>query len=263
MYEEFASVYDELMDDVPYGEWAELIHKLILLYGISKPYSSDKQADTPLEEEKNLVLDLACGTGTVTELLSQKGYDMIGIDASDAMLSVANEKKEQSGSGILYLNQEMQSFELYGMVGTIYCICDSINYLLTDGELRETLRLIQNYLYSGGIFIFDFNTVYKYREIIGDSTIAEDRENVSFIWENYYEEESRINEYDLTLFTKADSDSGLYIKTKETHLQRGFEETEIQAFLKEAGLNVVTTFDADTREAPTKESERIFVVARK
>ena len=146
MYEEFASVYDELMDDVPYGEWAELIHKLILLYGISKPYSSDKQADTPLEEEKNLVLDLACGTGTVTELLSQKGYDMIGIDASDAMLSVANEKKEQSGSGILYLNQEMQSFELYGMVGTIYCICDSINYLLTDGELRETLRLIQNYL---------------------------------------------------------------------------------------------------------------------
>ncbi|MBQ7565084.1 MAG: class I SAM-dependent methyltransferase [Lachnospiraceae bacterium] len=269
MYDDFALVYDELMDNVPYEEWAELLHRLILKYGISRPETEKKAGvgklsgeAAALEEEKNLVLELGCGTGTVAELMYQKGYDMIGIDSSEAMLAKACEKREKSNSKILYLNQEMQSFELYGMVGTIYCICDSINYLLTDEDLRETLALVKNYLFPGGIFIFDFNTIYKYREVIGNSTIAEDRDTVSFIWENFYDEASHINEYELTMFTRIDG-SDLYRRSREEHFQRGFEFEEMKKFLIEAGLSVVSAFDGDTRKQPAETSERVYVVAKK
>lgn len=265
-YTDFASVYDTFMDDTPYQEWADFLAELIEKYGISRQgHDTDVidacDMDEVLRTERNLVLDLGCGTGTLTELLYQKGYDMIGVDNSQEMLSIAITKKENTGSDILYLCQDMRELDLYSTIGTVISVCDSVNYLLEDEEVQDTFALVNNYLYPGGIFIFDFNTVYKYEQIIGDTTIAENREECSFIWENYYHEEERINEYDLTIFAK-ENDSELFRRFAETHFQRGYTLEEMKKFVEQAGMEVVLVLDADTHEAPTDESQRIYVVAR-
>jgi len=176
------------------------------------------------------------------------------------MLSVAMEKREINGSNILYLLQDMRELELYSTVGTIISVCDSINYILEEDELLTVFELVNNYLYPGGLFLFDFNTVYKYAEVIGDTTIAENREECSFIWENYYHEEEEINEYDLTVFVQ--EENGLFRRFSENHYQRGYRVETICGLLQEAGLELVELLDADTREAVTEESERVYVAAR-
>lgn len=265
-YTDFAQVYDIFMDDTPYREWADFLAELIERYGISKPMQavSGKEgsaAESLLNSERDLVLDLGCGTGTLTELLSRKGYDMIGVDLSPEMLNVAARKKEKSGSRILYLCQDMRELDLYSTVGTVVSVCDSINYLLEDEEVIETISLVNNYLYPGGIFIFDFNTVYKYGQVIGDATIAENREECSFIWENFYDPEGHINEYDLTIFARED-ETGLFRRFTETHFQRGYTPEEMSALVERAGMRVELMLDADTHRKPEKNSERIYVVAR-
>ena len=176
-YTSFARVYDMFMDNVPYEEWCDYITGLLKEYGISN----------------GLVLDLGCGTGSMTELLAARGFDMIGVDCSEDMLEIALEKRMASGRDILYLQQDMRDLELYGTVRAVVCLCDSINYLLDVQDLETVFRLVNNYLDPGGIFIFDLNTEYKYRELLADRTIAENRDEGSFIWDNYYDEESRIN----------------------------------------------------------------------
>lgn len=257
-YTDFASVYDTFMDDTPYGQWADFLASLIKKYGVSKPCSKETNI---LDTEKNLVLDLGCGTGTLTELLAQKGFDMIGIDNSEEMLNIAMSKKEKSGNEILYLCQDMRELDLYSTVGTVFSVCDSVNYLLEDDEVIETFSLVNNYLYPHGIFIFDFNTVYKYETVIGDTTIAENRENCSFIWENYYHEDEHVNEYDLTIFAK-EKESKLFRRFTETHFQRGYTVAEMKGFVEAAGMEIVEILDADSHQNPTAESERIYMIAR-
>ena len=261
-YSDFAKVYDIFMDETPYTEWCDLIVTLLKKYGHD---IEENPEDEKLRQEKNTILDLGCGTGTLTELLAKKGYDMIGIDNSQEMLQIAMEKREESGLDILYLLQDMREFELYGTVGAVICVCDSINYMLNEEDILTVFRLVNNYLYPGGLFIFDFNTVYKYEVVIGDATIAENREDCSFIWENYYHSEDEINEYDLTLFVKNDnSDSveeNIFHRFEETHYQRGYRLEQMKNLVEQAGMKFVTAFDADTHEAPTPESERIYVIA--
>lgn len=243
-YTGFAGVYDTFMDNIPYEEWTEYIKGLLTEYGV----------------DNGLVLDLGCGTGSITELMAKEGYDMIGIDNSEEMLSIAMEKREKSGYNILYLCQDMREFELYGTVRAIISICDSVNYIMEEDELLEVFKLVNNYLDPGGIFIFDLNTLYKYSNIMGDTVIAENRDNCSFIWENYYYEAERINEYDLSIFIK--EKDNLYRKYEETHLQRAYELTVIQKLLERAGLEFVSAYDAFTNKPPKAESERIYIVAR-
>lgn len=266
-YSDFAEVYDELMDQTPYEEWCDRIVESIEEYGISKPVRGKdaskeqlSEEDAILASERNLVVDLGCGTGTLTEMLYMRGYDMIGIDNSYEMLERAMEKREALGSEILYLNQDMRELELYSTIGTVVCVCDSINYLLEDEEVKDTVGLVHNYLYPGGLFVFDFNTDYKYREVIGDATIAENREDCSFIWENYYSEEDGINEYDLTIFVKNEDDT--YRRVDEVHFQKGYEPEFMRDILSSAGFEIVKMVDSDTETEVTDESERVFVVAR-
>lgn len=285
-YTSFAYVYDTFMDNVPYGEWARHIREKLCEHGVTD----------------GIVLDLGCGTGTMTERLAGYGYDMIGVDNSEEMLELAMEKKTESGYDILYLLQDMRGFELYGTVRAVVSVCDSINYITEPDELEEVFRLVNNYLDPKGIFLFDFNTVHKYRDVIGDSTIAEDRGVCSFIWDNRYYEKEQINEYDLTLFIAEDfnpmenayvsertadsedallSEEGagdledtmfseeeggengsLYRRYTETHYQRGYTLAEIQELLERAGLVFIEAYDADTKETPNDTSERICVIAR-
>ena len=242
-YTNFAAVYDMLMDDVPYEEWADYVQSLLKEYGIPD----------------GLVLELGCGTGNLTGALSRRGYDMIGVDLSEDMLEIAQEKKIREGLDILYLQQDMRAFELYGTVRAVVSVCDSINYLLKEEELLEVFRLVNNYLDPGGVFLFDLNTVYKYSQVMGDSVIAENREECSFIWENTYYEEEQINEYDLTIFQK--EPCGLYRKYEETHFQRAYELKTVKELLEKAGMKYITAYHACSRKAPQGDSERIYVVA--
>lgn len=255
-YLDFAGVYDELMDEVPYEQWCETIVSFIEKYGVSKP---ERDTEDVLASERNLVLDMGCGTGTLTELLFRRGYDMIGVDNSEAMLERAMEKKEKSGAEILYLLQDMRELSLYSTVGTVISVCDSLNYILEEDELSECFRLVNNYLYPGGIFIFDFNTVYKYRDVIGDTTIAENRENCSFIWENYYDPEGELNEYDLTVFVKERGD--IFRRFQETHIQRGYRVEQMKRLVEQAGMRVLEIRDADTGGQVSQTSERVYIVA--
>lgn len=243
-YTSFAAVYDMFMDNIPYEEWASYVISLLREEGIND----------------GLVLDLGCGTGSLTEILAREGYDMTGIDLSPDMLQIAMEKRMESGRDILYLNQDMREFELYGTVRAIISICDSMNYLLEKKDLVQTLRLANNYLDPGGIFIFDLNTEHKYRDILGQCTIAEDREESSFIWDNNFDEETGINEYNLSLFIQEEED--LYRKYQETHYQKAYSLDEVKAAVKEAGMELAAIYDAFTRNAPSENSERIYVIAR-
>ena len=245
-YTGFAAVYDIFMDNVPYEEWSSYLHGLLLEHGI----------------EEGIVLDLGCGTGAMTERLAAFGYDMIGVDNSEDMLELAMEKRVQSGQDILYLLQDMREFELYGTVRAAVSVCDSVNYITEPEELKEVFRLVNNYLDPEGVFIFDFNTRYKYEEILGDRTIAENREECSFIWDNYYYEDEKINEYDLSLFIETDKDSGLYRKYEETHYQRAYTLEEMKKLIRKSGLEFVTAYDAFSKNAPMDTSERIYVIAR-
>ncbi|MCI9487738.1 MAG: class I SAM-dependent methyltransferase [Lachnospiraceae bacterium] len=244
VYTSFAEVYDAFMDNVPYEEWCTYLVRLLRKYGC----------------EGGLVAELGCGTGTMTELLAQAGYDMIGIDCSEEMLAIAMEKRAETGSEILYLLQDMREFELYGTVAAVVSVCDSLNYLTEYEDLVQTFRLVNNFLDPGGVFLFDLNTEYKYRELLGERTIAENREDQSFIWDNYYDEEQRINEYGLTLFIK--EESGLYRKQEEFHYQRAYSLEEVREALSEAGMEFVDVYDAFTKEPPKETSGRIHVIAR-
>lgn len=243
-YESFARVYDLFMDNIPYGEWSVYLHQVLCRFGV----------------EEGLVLELGCGTGTMTELLSGFGYDMIGVDSSPDMLEIAMEKKEESGSDILYLLQDMREFELYGTVRAVVSVCDSMNYITGEEDLLQVFRLVNNYLDPGGVFVFDLNTVYKYEEVLGDTVIAENREESSFIWENWYDPQEQINEYDLTLFIR--NDQNLYEKFEETHYQKAYDLDTVCRLLEEAGLKLEAVYDAFTWDAPGEDSERVYIVAR-
>jgi len=243
-YTGFAAVYDTFMDNIPYEEWCEYLTNLLCDYGV----------------KDGLLLDLGCGTGSLTELLAERGYDMIGIDYSEEMLDLAMEKRMESGKDILYLCQDMREFELYGTVAAVVSICDCMNYITEPEDLVTVFELVNNYLDPEGIFIFDLNTEYKYETVMGDCTIAEDREDSSFIWENQYEKSEKINIYDVSIFIREKED--LYRKYHETHYQRAYSLDEVREALEEAGMEFVTAYDAFTKEPPKVDSERIYVVAR-
>lgn len=245
-YSSFAQVYDMFMDNVPYEEWSRYLIGLLKEYGI----------------EDGLVADLGCGTGKITRLLSDAGYDMIGVDNAAEMLEIAREiQEDEERDDIWYLLQDMRELELSGEVNAMVSICDSMNYILEEEDLKEVFLRVKEYLQTGGIFIFDMNTLHKYRDMIGETTIAENRDEGSFIWDNYFYEDEMVNEYELTLFIR--EENGLFRKYEETHYQRAYELDTVKRLIEEAGLKFVTAYDAFTKEPVNRDSERMYIIARK
>ena len=249
LYESFAGVYDLFMDGVPYDAWEKNITGIL----------REKEIRT------GIGFDLGCGTGQMTRRLSAAGYDMIGADTSVSMLNIA---KEKSGDEILYLCQDMRSFELYGTVAFAVSVCDSLNYLKDTEELTAVFSLVNNYLDPGGVFLFDMNTPHKYRDILSDNTFAETREECAFIWENDYEEESRMNRYELTLFVQEEGER--FRRFEEEHLQRAFTMDEVKSALVQSGLVLETVYDITAQDYDPsaqpgeyrEEAERVLFVAR-
>ena len=232
------------MDNVPYDKWVERIRDILHKENIFD----------------GLICDLGCGTGAITERLANIGYDMIGIDNSYDMLDIAMEKKYASGNDILYLCQDMREFELYGTVRAIVSGCDSLNYIQDLSGLEEVFSLVNNYLDPGGLFIFDMNTVYKYQNILGENTFSEVRDQAAFIWENTYDDNKRINEYDLNLFIKLEND--IYKRFEERHVQRAYTFDEIVSAINSSNMQLEKYLDADTYGDLRENTERILFIAR-
>ena len=273
-YTGFAYSYDMFMDNVPYDEWAEYLHGLLIENGV----------------KDGIVCELGCGTGKMTRKLRDFGYDMIGIDLSQEMLQIAieqesipiskknsdnatlkKERKSKKNSGnesgeILYLNQDMREFELYGSVAAVVSVCDSMNYITEKEDLLQVFKLVNNYLDPGGTFIFDMNTPYYYRKKLGEQTICENRDEGSLIWENYYDPETKINEFDITIYIRRNSDKKIvnsYERFEETHYQRAYNISEVKGLLKKAGLTDIKAYEVLTKDEPGKCTERVYFVAHK
>jgi SAM-dependent methyltransferase len=241
-YGDFAYIYDTLTDDVEYEKRAEYIINLI---------------NTHLGRKPELLCDLGCGTGTILTILNAKGYDCIGIDSSDTMLSVASEKN--TDGQVLYLNQDICSFELYGTVDVFLSMLDTVNYITDKDDLDNMFKLIANYLNPDGIFIFDINSKYKFEHVLGNNTYVYEKDNVFYTWENYYED--GFLDFDINFFVKDDVNN--YQRITEQHSQRFYDLDFLKELADKHGLKTVAVYGDLRNNAPTDEEERIFVVMRK
>lgn len=265
-YTGFAEIYDLFMDNVPYDRWEQVLAELLAEQGV----------------REGLVLELGCGTGVMTERMAARGYDMIGLDLSGDMLAEAAVKRSESGQNILYLNQDMREFELYGTVAAVYSICDSLNYIVSEEDLEKVFRLVNNYLDPKGVFVFDFTTPAEYRSELRAHPIVDEREGITMIWENEYREDQRLNEHRITVFlptepeplyaedcdgvheirrTRGEEDS-LYVRWEEIHEQRGWTPEEIRRAVEAAGMEYVKAIDAASGGEPDENSTRVFCVVR-
>lgn len=242
MYTEFADIYDILMKDTDYASWADFYEE-IFKKCFFKP---------------ELVLDLGCGTGTLTEILASRGYDMIGVDSSCAMLGKAMQKKTGS---TLYLNQSMTALELYGTVGAVISSLDCVNYITDEDELLTVFRLVNNYLDYDGVFIFDINSHYKLKRVLGENCYVYDEDGIFYTWESFFDDSEELCDFELKFFVR--EDDGSYKRFDEYQTEKAWTTEKLTHLLEKAGLTDIA-FYADRRlEAPKDDELRIFAVARK
>lgn len=239
-YNVIAGVYDRINSGIDYVAWADYVEAVFKKY---------------LKEPPELVLDLACGTGSMTLQLACRGYDMIGVDLSEEMLAEATDRMydmidtgalPEGGRRPLFLCQDMKDFELYGTVGAAVCCLDSLNYLTGDGELLKVLSTVHNYLDPDGLFLFDMNTPYKFEKIYGDNSYVYELDNETgsdkfCVWQNYYDKESRICDFVLTLFER-DTD-GRYKRSDEEQCERCYSFDEIKTALRTSGFELLEISD--------------------
>ncbi|TKH16023.1 methyltransferase domain-containing protein [Peribacillus simplex] len=245
-YERFAYVYDELMKDAPYEKWLMILTAKLEQYGIGG----------------RKVLDLACGTGEMTVELAQHGFEVTGVDLSDEMLLVANEKAVKLGLSIPLFQQNMAELEGLGQFDCVTIFCDSLNYLRDEEDIVKTFSRVHEHLKDGGLFLFDIHSIYKMEEIFRNNTFAVNGEEVSYIWDCFPGEEPYSVEHDLSFFVR-DDESGLYDRFDELHYQRTYPFEQYKNWLEQAGFTVSEIL-ADLEEAPlVTETERILFVASK
>lgn len=242
MYNDFAYIYDELIKDVDYEKWNSYIKEIFYKFG---------------KNPKSL-LEMACGTGNLTYYLAKDGYNLTCFDVSDDMLAMAYNKLSKFRN-VTLLKQNMIDFNIGKEFDGIISILDSINYIIDESELLNTFKNVRSHLKKDGIFIFDINSQYKIKEIIGDNIFLEDKGDVFYTWQNYFDEEKNIAEFYLTFFVKKEKDK--YIRFDEEHFERAYSVEEIVGLLKKAGFGEIFYFDCFTFNKPNDKSERINFVA--
>jgi SAM-dependent methyltransferase len=245
-YGAISRVYDKFnREEIDYSAWADFIERCFERFLSAKP---------------ELVLDLACGTGTMTRELAHRGYDMIGVDGSADMLSEAY--SNSNGESILYLNQDMRSFELYGTVGAVTCCLDSLNYLVGDGDLDVTFATVHNYLDPDGVFIFDMNTPYKFENVYSDNAYILEDEGVYCGWQNFYDKKAKICDFYLSLFEE--QGNGAYIRSDEHQRERCYDMVEIENSLKQNGFELCGVFsDYEFTDIKSNDHRWFFVAKAK
>lgn len=242
-YGEFSNVYDSLMkQDINYSQIADYIENLFTIHG----------------KNPDMIVDLACGTGNLTIPLAERGYDMIGIDKSADMLSVAREKVV-SGRDILFLNQDMTKLDLYGTADAFLCMIDGINYCLNQNAVYDMFKKIKTcFLNNDGILIFDVSSEYKLSKVIGNNTFIHDEEKMFYSWENRYFEKLKISDMYLNFFVKEKEG---YKRFCERHIQKAYTVATLKEMLTKAGFKKIKTYGDFTFDKPVKNTERIIFVA--
>lgn len=243
-YGAFAEYYDSLTSNVSYDETAKYVADILSENGI----------------KKGILLDLACGTGTMSVQMAKRGYEVIGIDNSPEMLSEAREKAYEAKEDILFLCQDMCDIDLYGTVECTICLLDSLNHLESEEELLAAFKGVSLFTVPGGLLIFDVNTQYKHKYVLGNNTFVYDNDDVYCVWQNEYDDESKTVEIFLDFF---EEENGLYRRSSEYFTECAFSDETIRRLLKEAGFSNVKAYGELSRNAPSETEERIFYVARK
>jgi SAM-dependent methyltransferase len=257
-YDAIAGVYDRLNAEIDYCAWADFFEACF---------------DRFLPARPQMILDLACGTGSMTLELARRGYDMIGVDGSVDMLSVAHERawETERGGSILYLLQDMRAFELYGTVGAISCCLDSVNYLLKESDVEQCFRCVHNYLDPDGLFLFDVNTPYKFEHIYGDCAyvledeIAAEGEDekphaVYCGWQNAYDHDSGICDFYLSLFEE--DEQGHYLRSDEHQRERCYSYDTLCELLTRCGFELLGVWEDFSFTAPGEQAHRWYFAAR-
>ena len=242
-YRCLARCYDRFQGEVDYGARAAYFDGLLKEYG----------------NGGKLLLDLACGTGSLSFEMEKLGYDVVAVDASQEMLSKAAEKKLEKGSKVQFLCQDMEELNLYGTVDCCICALDSLNHLPDAQAVVRALDRVGLFLAPGGVLIFDVNTVYKHRQILGDNTFVYEDEDSFLVWQNHLEG-NRVD-YTLDLFERT-SGEDLYLRDGEEFSETAYSPKEMAAILDQAGLVCVQTFDEDSHNPPRADSQRLVYVTK-
>lgn len=243
-YKHFAYVYDDLMKDAPYQMWTNWILELLSMQTWTNP----------------TVVELGCGTGSILIPLAEEGIDIVGVDLSEEMLSCANQKAANAGVKPILLHQDMRQLQLDSPVQLIYSLCDSLNYLLDEDDVKETFKRVYISLVPGGLWAFDYHTEYMLSTILGNETFTERDERISYIWDSSYNDDTQTVTYDISFFVKEDDK---YRRFEEIHEQRAYSTEQITTWLTEAGFAIEAVHGDFTNDLPHSETERLFFIARK
>ena len=246
MYSAFADFYDELTGNISYAERANYFDSIIKEFKTEGP----------------ILLDLACGTGSLSVEFARLGYDVIGIDNSADMLSVALEKKYETGQDILFLCQDMTELDLYGTVDTTVCALDSINHVTDPKKVKEIFKGVSLFTVPGGLFLFDVNSPYKHRYVLGNNTFVYDCDSVYCVWQNEFEEKNDTVHISLDFFAY-DEESDSYTRSSEQFSERSYEPQWLEELLDETGFDLLAVYGDDSRESPKEDTQRLIYVARK
>ncbi|MEG0979241.1 MAG: class I SAM-dependent methyltransferase [Oscillospiraceae bacterium] len=246
-YCDFAEFYDILTEDIDYKSQAKYLLDLLFENGVSG----------------GILLDLACGTASLSIPLAKAGFDVVAVDESEDMLSVARAKiDEASQGGILLLCQSMQELELYGTVDAAICMLDSLNHLDSFEDVELALSKVSLFMNPDGIFIFDVNTPYKHSQILGDNTFVIENEEVFCTWQNEYDVDE--NTVDMTLdFFKKCSKNNNYVRTTQYITEKAYDIDKILKLLYQIGFEIVAIYDDMSKQATDIKTERAIFVARK
>lgn len=245
IYANFASVYDRLMQDVPYSEWIKYLDRLFQKHGIVP---------------KN-ILDIGCGTGNVTLPLAEMGYSLTGLDMSAEMLAAAEAKAREKNLNIKWVQQDMTMMDLGGLkYDLVISMTDSLNYLEDSKSMEQVFSQVKEILNPGGWFIFDLNSYYKISQVFGDNTFTLQDEDIAYIWENNYDPESGTCIMDLTFFVR--EADGRYRRFQEQHSETGYDVEVIEQLLTQTGFSVEAVYAEDSFDVPVKTTERIYFAAK-
>jgi len=245
IYSGFASVYDRLMQDIPYTRWVQYLTGLFKRHGIR-----------PVD-----ILDIGCGTGNVTIPLAEMGYKTVGLDISPEMLSIAEEKARSRGLSVTWVRQDMKTADLGGLkFDLVISMTDSLNYLSSGNELLKVFRRVKTLLRDGGWFVFDLNSAFKIREVFGNNVFTLLEEDITYIWQNHYRPDTGTCMMELTFFVR--EKDGKYRRFSEEHQETGFETEEVSRLLTKAGFKVDAVYGEDSFSRPAETTERVYFVAR-
>lgn len=244
-YGNFAYIYDQLMQDIPYDEWIKYINQILEIHKL-KPIR---------------VLDLGCGTCNVSLPLAQQGMEVTAIDLSSDMLTVASEKAHEKKVSIQLVQQDIRELEVLGKYDLVLSMCDSLNYLASLEELEEVFSRVYKVLNTKGLFIFDLNTFYKISEVFGDEIYFLNEEDISYIWENSYDSQNERVTMEISFFVKRPD--GNYVRFVETHKEKGFHMEDVVTILNKTGFKNVDYYNELTFDKPSKTTERIYYIVEK